>query len=93
MLHCCDCPQEIDELYKIFQIMGTPNEQTWPGVSQLPDFKVNVGQRHCAKIWAETGLRALWGLQSAIWTSACPVRTRCELGQSCEFFYVSDRLQ
>lgn len=29
---------EIDQLYKIFQMMGTPNEQIWPGVSQLPDF-------------------------------------------------------
>lgn len=31
---------EIDQLYKIFQMMGTPNEQTWPGVSQLPDFGI-----------------------------------------------------
>ncbi|KDD74294.1 protein kinase [Helicosporidium sp. ATCC 50920] len=30
---------EIDQLYKVFQVLGTPNEQTWPGVSQLPDYK------------------------------------------------------
>ncbi|OIW18960.1 hypothetical protein TanjilG_09154 [Lupinus angustifolius] len=30
---------EIDELFKIFRIMGTPNEETWPGVTSLPDFK------------------------------------------------------
>lgn len=30
--------QEISQLYKIFQIMGTPTEQMWPGVSALPDF-------------------------------------------------------
>ena len=30
---------EIDELFKIFRIMGTPNEETWPGVSSLPDYK------------------------------------------------------
>ncbi|KAJ6811333.1 cell division control protein 2-like protein A [Iris pallida] len=30
---------EIDELFKIFRVMGTPNEDTWPGVSSLPDFK------------------------------------------------------
>uniref|UniRef100_A0A2P2M2X7 cyclin-dependent kinase n=1 Tax=Rhizophora mucronata TaxID=61149 RepID=A0A2P2M2X7_RHIMU len=30
---------EIDELFKIFRIMGTPNEDTWPGVTSLPDFK------------------------------------------------------
>ncbi|CAL9005646.1 unnamed protein product [Prunus brigantina] len=30
---------EIDELFKIFRIMGTPTEDTWPGVNSLPDFK------------------------------------------------------
>ncbi|RWR95441.1 cell division control protein 2 [Cinnamomum micranthum f. kanehirae] len=32
---------EIDELFKIFSVMGTPNEETWPGVSSLPDFKLS----------------------------------------------------
>lgn len=30
---------EIDELFKIFQILGTPNEVSYPGVSQLPEYK------------------------------------------------------
>ena len=30
---------EIDQLFKIFRVLGTPTESTWPGVSQLPDFK------------------------------------------------------
>merc|ERR1712176_932547 len=30
---------EIDTIFKIFQKRGTPNEQMWPGVSELPDFK------------------------------------------------------
>jgi serine/threonine protein kinase len=30
---------EIDQLFKIFRTLGTPTEATWPGVSQLPDFK------------------------------------------------------
>eukprot|EP00850_Spirogloea_muscicola_P015906 SM000125S26111 [mRNA] locus=s125:288777:290905:- [translate_table: standard] len=30
---------EIDELFKIFRLLGTPTEETWPGVTQLPDFK------------------------------------------------------
>ncbi|XP_024996226.1 cell division control protein 2 homolog A-like isoform X1 [Cynara cardunculus var. scolymus] len=30
---------EIDELFKIFKIMGTPKEDTWPGVTSLPDYK------------------------------------------------------
>jgi hypothetical protein len=25
-------------IFKIFQLLGTPNEQTWPGVEALPDF-------------------------------------------------------
>lgn len=29
---------EIDMIFKIFQLLGTPTEQTWPGVSSLPDF-------------------------------------------------------
>lgn len=35
---------EVDELFKIFRILGTPNETMWPGVSKLqdwnPDFPV-----------------------------------------------------
>lgn len=31
--------QEIDELFKIFRVLGTPNEGTWPGVTQFADFK------------------------------------------------------
>lgn len=30
---------EIDEIFKIFRVMGTPTEDTWPGVTSLPDFK------------------------------------------------------
>ncbi|XP_055585412.1 cyclin-dependent kinase 2 [Uranotaenia lowii] len=30
---------EIDQLYRIFRTMGTPDESRWQGVSQLPDFK------------------------------------------------------
>jgi serine/threonine protein kinase len=38
-LFCLHCTQEIDELYKIFMLLGTPNEHIWPGVSHLPDYK------------------------------------------------------
>jgi len=31
---------EIDQLYKIFKVLGTPNERMWPGVTDLPDFKL-----------------------------------------------------
>ncbi|KAI8742153.1 cyclin-dependent kinase 1 [Biomphalaria glabrata] len=30
---------EIDQLFRIFRTLTTPTEETWPGVSQLPDFK------------------------------------------------------
>jgi cyclin-dependent kinase len=30
---------EIGQLHKIFQIMGTPNEKTWPDVVNLQDYK------------------------------------------------------
>ena len=31
---------EIDQLLKIFKILGTPSEDSWPGVTSLPDYKV-----------------------------------------------------
>lgn len=30
---------EIDQLFRIFRSLGTPSEETWPGVSTMPDFK------------------------------------------------------
>ncbi|KAF5273468.1 hypothetical protein FQA39_LY07485 [Lamprigera yunnana] len=35
---------EIDQLYKIFKLLGTPNDAVWPGVSRLPDFSTNFPQ-------------------------------------------------
>ena len=35
---------EIGELFKIFQVMGTPNEENWPGVSKLPCYKASFPQ-------------------------------------------------
>ena len=32
---------EIDTIFKIFQKLGTPSEQVWPGVSELPDYKAS----------------------------------------------------
>jgi serine/threonine protein kinase len=37
-----DC--EIDQIFKIFQMFGTPNEKTWPGVTRLPEFKLTFPQ-------------------------------------------------
>lgn len=35
---------EIDQLFRIFHTLGTPTEATWPGVSQLPDYKGDFPQ-------------------------------------------------
>ena len=31
--------QEIDELFKIFRVLGTPGDDTWPGVTGLRDYQ------------------------------------------------------
>ncbi|KAF4578450.1 protein kinase superfamily protein [Pleurotus pulmonarius] len=41
---------EIDQIFKIFRILGTPNDETWPGVSALPDYKSTFPQ------WSEQDL-------------------------------------
>lgn len=30
---------EIDQLFRIFRTLGTPDEETWKGVTKLPDYK------------------------------------------------------
>ncbi|KAJ7230665.1 Pkinase-domain-containing protein [Mycena pura] len=35
---------EIDQIFKIFKILGTPNEECWPGVQTLSDFKTTFPQ-------------------------------------------------
>ncbi|EGE05464.1 CMGC/CDK/CDC2 protein kinase [Trichophyton equinum CBS 127.97] len=32
---------EIDEIFKIFKLRGTPDERIWPGVTSFPDFKTS----------------------------------------------------
>ncbi|KAF7290338.1 Pkinase-domain-containing protein [Mycena chlorophos] len=35
---------EIDQIFRIFRIMGTPTEATWPGIAALPDYKPTFPQ-------------------------------------------------
>ncbi|KAJ6532805.1 kinase-like domain-containing protein [Mycena sp. CBHHK59/15] len=35
---------EIDQIFKIFRILGTPDEERWPGVKALPDYKATFPQ-------------------------------------------------
>ena len=30
---------EIDQIFKIFRLLGTPKESTWPGINKLSEFK------------------------------------------------------
>mmetsp|Transcript_66915 Transcript_66915/g.189862 ORF Transcript_66915/g.189862 Transcript_66915/m.189862 type:complete len:345 (+) Transcript_66915:69-1103(+) len=44
---------EIDTIFKIFRCLGTPNDEVWPGVSGLKDFKARFPQ------WKDTGLEGV----------------------------------
>lgn len=33
---------EIEMLFKIFSLMGTPDEEVWPGVTHLPYYKTKL---------------------------------------------------
>ncbi|ODO09419.1 cyclin-dependent kinase 1 [Cryptococcus amylolentus CBS 6273] len=35
---------EIDEIFRIFRVLGTPDEDVWPGVRSLPDYKPTFPQ-------------------------------------------------
>ncbi|KAI5190976.1 cyclin-dependent kinase 2 [Nematocida minor] len=41
---------EIDQIYKIFQTLGTPNEQVWSGVTALKNFQPEF------PLWKKTGV-------------------------------------
>lgn len=50
---------EIDEIFRIFRLLGTPNEHVWAGVNSLPDFKTTFPQ------WSRKPLdQAVKGLDS-----------------------------
>ncbi|OBS73384.1 hypothetical protein A6R68_12061 [Neotoma lepida] len=44
---------EIDQLFRIFRTLGTPSEATWPGVSQLSDYKSSFPK------WTRKGLEEI----------------------------------
>lgn len=44
---------EIDQLFRIFRTLGTPSEATWPGVTQLPDYKGSFPK------WTKKGLEEM----------------------------------
>ncbi|EAW06574.1 cyclin-dependent serine/threonine-protein kinase CDC28 [Aspergillus clavatus NRRL 1] len=44
---------EIDEIFKIFRILGTPDEIIWPGITSFPDYKPTFPK------WKRQELRSL----------------------------------
>jgi serine/threonine protein kinase len=48
---------EIDTIFRIFRKLGTPDEITWPGLNQLPDFKDSFPK------WRPRGLDNIPGLK------------------------------
>ncbi|XP_018334920.1 cyclin-dependent kinase 2-like [Agrilus planipennis] len=44
---------EIDQLYKIFRALGTPDENIWPGISKLPDYKPTF------PVWPQKGMKTI----------------------------------
>lgn len=36
---------QIDQLFRIFRRLGTPNETIWPGISTLPDYNENFPRK------------------------------------------------
>merc|ERR1712085_12268 len=46
-----DC--EIDTIFKIFQKLGTPSFQDWPGLEHLKDFKADTFPKWKKKQWTD----------------------------------------
>ncbi|KAI3654339.1 hypothetical protein MP228_001058 [Amoeboaphelidium protococcarum] len=41
---------EIDEIFRIFRTLGTPTEENWQGVAQLPDYKTTFPKWQAQKL-------------------------------------------
>ena len=89
---------EIDEIFKIFRIMGTPNENDWPGVTSLPDFKpsfpkwtrnpeLDIVSDDGAKVLGDDGLDLLEAL--LVYDPAGRISAK----QACTHSYFSDPRQ
>ncbi|CAG8340888.1 unnamed protein product, partial [Penicillium nalgiovense] len=50
---------EIEEIFTIFRLLGTPDEENWPGVTALPDYKATFPQ------WKRSRTTLVPGLESA----------------------------
>eukprot|EP00927_Polykrikos_kofoidii_P056886 TRINITY_DN50978_c0_g1_i1.p1 TRINITY_DN50978_c0_g1~~TRINITY_DN50978_c0_g1_i1.p1 ORF type:complete len:361 (+),score=43.58 TRINITY_DN50978_c0_g1_i1:123-1205(+) len=62
---------EIEMIFKIFQLLGTPDETVWPGVSKLRHFKTRFPQ------WRRQGLDQLLVRNSAVGDDGVAVIREC----------------
>ncbi|CAL8097584.1 unnamed protein product [Calicophoron daubneyi] len=51
---------EIDQLFRIFRLLGTPSEEVWPGVTNLPDYK-----KKGFPVWRDSKLATSENIHSA----------------------------
>ncbi|CAG8908895.1 unnamed protein product [Penicillium egyptiacum] len=50
---------EVDQIFKIFRLLGTPDEESWPGVTELPDYKASFPK------WKQPNTTLVPGLESS----------------------------
>ena len=88
----------MDTIFRIFRKLGTPNEQVWPGISQLPDFKDNF-PKWKPRPWEQVaGLQAGLGdkgtaLMQAFLTYSPKDRISCLRGLDHSYFDDLDKTQ
>ncbi|KAJ5751545.1 uncharacterized protein N7511_008510 [Penicillium nucicola] len=50
---------ELDEIFKIFRLLGTPDEETWPGITSFPEYKASFPK------WERLSTPIVLGLEPA----------------------------
>jgi len=81
---------DLDQLAKIFQALGTPTEESWPGLKSLPDFiqfKHNSGTQ-LRDIFTAAGDDLLNLLAKLL--ALCPLQ-RCESREALQMPYFSNK--
>ena len=63
-----------DQLLKIFRLMGTPSERSWPGISSFPEYKPNW------PVYATQELRAIFAAGGQSWFGAFGADVAVEAG-------------
>lgn len=67
---------EIDEIYRIFRLLGTPSEEEWPNVTSLPDYATTFPQ------WRKKDLHKVFPRLNAAGVDLMEVNTHKPIVQS-----------